>query len=93
MTTVTIKSSTMVNPVYGVLTSLLSINVTPEKINSPCAPMISLLKPRAFMLLSQLGKGEVPSKTGVVVVDNRSYGTLNLILYRLDALYGRFCVA
>ena len=45
------------------------------------------------MLLSQLGKGEVPSKTGVVVVDNRSYGTLNLILYRLDALYGRFCVA
>ena len=24
----------------------------------------------------QLGKGEVPSKTGVVVVDNRSYGFL-----------------
>jgi hypothetical protein len=34
------------------------------------------------MVLSQLGKGEVPSKTGVVVVDNRSYGTLNLALYR-----------
>ena len=36
------------------------------------------------MLLSQLGKGEVPSKTGVVVVDNRSYGALNLTLYRLN---------
>jgi hypothetical protein len=36
------------------------------------------------MLLSQLGKGEVPSKTGVVVVDNRSYGTLNLTLYRRE---------
>ncbi len=43
------------------------------------------------MLLSQLGKGEVPSKTGVVVVDNRSYGTLNLTLYRLEsAIYGIF---
>ena len=37
------------------------------------------------MLLSQLGKGEVPSKTGVVVVDNRSYGNLDLIFYRQDA--------
>ena len=36
------------------------------------------------MILSQLGKGEVPSKTGVVVVDNRSYGALNLTLYRLN---------
>lgn len=37
------------------------------------------------MVLSHLGKGEVPSKTGVVVVDNRSYGTLNLTLYRLES--------
>ena len=45
----------------------------------------SLLKPGALMVLSHPGKGEVPSKTGVVVVDNRSYGNLNLTLYRLDA--------
>ena len=46
------------------------------------------------MLLSQLGKGEVPSKTGVVVVDNRSYGTLNLTLYRREnAIRGIFSLA
>lgn len=44
-----------------------------------------LLKPGALMVLSHPGKGEVPSKTGVVVVDNRSYGNLNLTLYRRDA--------
>lgn len=45
----------------------------------------SLLKPGALMVLSHPGKGEVPSKTGVVVVDNRSYGNLNLTLYRRGA--------
>ena len=47
--------------------------------------LFGLLKPGALMVLSHSGKGEVPSKTGVVVVDNRSYGNLNLTLYRLDA--------
>lgn len=47
--------------------------------------LFGLLKPGALMVLSHPGKGEVPSKTGVVVVDNRSYGNLNLTLYRLDA--------
>lgn len=47
--------------------------------------LFALLKPGALMVLSHSGKGEVPSKTGVVVVDNRSYGNLNLTLYRLDA--------
>ena len=47
--------------------------------------LMSLLKPGALMVLSHPGKGEVPSKTGVVVVDNRSYGNLNLTFYRLDA--------
>ncbi len=47
--------------------------------------LFGLLKPGALMVLSHPGKGEVPSKTGVVVVDNRSYGNLNLTFYRLDA--------
>ena len=46
--------------------------------------LFGLLKPGALMVLSHPGKGEVPSKTGVVVVDNRSYGNLNLTFYRLE---------
>lgn len=46
--------------------------------------LFALLKPGALMVLSHPGKGEVPSKTGVVVVDNRSYGNLNLTFYRLE---------
>jgi 16S rRNA (guanine966-N2)-methyltransferase len=52
---------------------------------STVARLFGLLKPGALMVLSHPGKGEVPSKTGVVVVDNRSYGNLNLTLYRRDA--------
>jgi 16S rRNA (guanine966-N2)-methyltransferase len=44
-----------------------------------------LLKPGALMVLSHPGKGEVPSDNGVVVVDNRSYGNLNLTFYRRNA--------
>jgi 16S rRNA (guanine(966)-N(2))-methyltransferase RsmD len=47
--------------------------------------LMTLLKPGALMVLSHPGKGEVPSKTGVVVVDNRSYGNLNLTFYRQGA--------
>lgn len=53
---------------------------------STVARLFSLLKPGALMVLSHPGKGEVPSETGVVVVDNRSYGNLNLTLYRRDAV-------
>lgn len=49
---------------------------------STVARLFGLLKPGALMVLSHPGKGEVPSKTGVVVVDNRSYGNLNLAFYR-----------
>ena len=42
-----------------------------------------LLKPGALMVLSHPGKGEVPTKTGVVVVDNRSYGNADLTFYRI----------
>jgi len=48
--------------------------------------LFGLLKPGALMVLSHPGKGEVPSKTGVVVVDNRSYGNLNLTFYRLEGV-------
>ena len=46
--------------------------------------LFGLLKPGAFMVLSHPGKGEVPTGTGVVVVDNRSYGNANLTLYRRE---------
>ena len=49
---------------------------------STLSRLMGLLKPSALMVLSHPGKGEVPSKTGVVVVDNRSYGNLNLTFYR-----------
>ncbi len=52
---------------------------------STVAHLFGLLKPSALMVLSHPGKGEVPSKTGVVVVDNRSYGNLNFTFYRRDA--------
>jgi 16S rRNA (guanine966-N2)-methyltransferase len=41
-----------------------------------------LLKPNGLMLLSYPGRGEVPTVYGVVVVDNRSYGTAALTFYR-----------
>ena len=47
--------------------------------------LLGLLKPDALMILSHPGKGEVPSRPGVVVVDNRSYGNLNLTYYSRDA--------
>jgi 16S rRNA (guanine966-N2)-methyltransferase len=46
--------------------------------------LFGLLKPGGTMILSHPGKGEVPTETGVVVVDNRSYGTANLTLYRRE---------
>ena len=52
---------------------------------STVSRLFGLLKSGALMVLSHPGKGEVPSKTGVVVVDNRSYGNLNLTFYRLKA--------
>ncbi len=49
---------------------------------STVARLFDLLKPSALMVLSHPGKGEVPTKTGVVVVDNRSYGNADLTFYR-----------
>jgi len=46
--------------------------------------LFDLLKPGALMVLSHPGKGEVPTKTGVVVVDNRSYGNADLTFYRRE---------
>ncbi|HET8884376.1 MAG TPA: 16S rRNA (guanine(966)-N(2))-methyltransferase RsmD [Candidatus Saccharimonadales bacterium] len=47
--------------------------------------IFDLLKPGGLMVLSHPGRGEVPTKTGVVVVDNRSYGNAYLTFYRRDA--------
>lgn len=46
--------------------------------------LLGLLSPGALMVLSHPGKGEVPAKTGVVVVDNRSYGNADLTFYRRE---------
>jgi 16S rRNA (guanine966-N2)-methyltransferase len=44
--------------------------------------LIRLLKPNGLMVLSYPGRGELPTVQGVVVVDNRSYGTAALTFYR-----------
>ncbi|MEI6053949.1 MAG: 16S rRNA (guanine(966)-N(2))-methyltransferase RsmD [Candidatus Saccharibacteria bacterium] len=49
---------------------------------STVARLSGLLKPNGLMLLSYPGKGEVPPVNGIVVVDNRSYGTAALAFYR-----------
>ncbi len=46
--------------------------------------LMGLLKPGALMVLSHPGRHESPTKTGVVVVDNRSYGDAALTFYRLE---------
>lgn len=46
--------------------------------------LFGLLKPGALMVLSHSGKGEVPVQTGIVVVDNRSYGNAHLTYFRRD---------
>ncbi|HRF28501.1 MAG TPA: 16S rRNA (guanine(966)-N(2))-methyltransferase RsmD [Candidatus Saccharibacteria bacterium] len=47
--------------------------------------LMGLLKPGALMVLSHPGRGETPSKTGVVVVDNRSYGNADLTYFRRES--------
>ena len=48
--------------------------------------LFRLLKPNGLMILSYPGRGEAPTGTnGVVVVDNRSYGTAALTFYRMES--------
>jgi 16S rRNA (guanine966-N2)-methyltransferase len=49
---------------------------------STVSRLFKLLKPNGLMVLSYPGIGEVPTETGVVVVDNRSYGNAALAFYR-----------
>ena len=51
---------------------------------STASKLLSLLKPGGLMILSHPGRGEVPTKNGVVVVDNRSYGNAFLTFYRRE---------
>ena len=52
---------------------------------STVARLFSLLKPGGLMILSHSGRGELPTRTGVVVVDNRSYGNAVITLYRRES--------
>lgn len=52
---------------------------------STVAGLFGLLKPNGLMVLSHPGIGEVPVQDGIVVVDNRSYGSLHLTLFRKNA--------
>lgn len=51
---------------------------------STICKLFALLKPGALMVLSHPGRGEAPTETGVVVVDNRSYGNAALTFYRRE---------
>ena len=46
--------------------------------------LMGLLKLGGCMILSHPGSSEVPTKTGIVVVDNRSYGTAHLTRFRRE---------
>lgn len=46
--------------------------------------LLGLLKPNGLMVLSHPGRGETPTRPGVVVVDNRSYGSACLTFYRRE---------
>lgn len=52
---------------------------------STVSELFGLLKPNGLMVLSHPGRGEIPTKTGVVVVDNRSYGNAYLTFYRRES--------
>ncbi|MFZ3009787.1 MAG: 16S rRNA (guanine(966)-N(2))-methyltransferase RsmD [Candidatus Microsaccharimonas sp.] len=49
---------------------------------STVSRLFGLLKPNGLMVLSYPGRGEMPTETGVVVVDNRSYGNAALAFYQ-----------
>ncbi|MDB5177755.1 MAG: putative Methyltransferase [Candidatus Saccharibacteria bacterium] len=52
---------------------------------STVSKLFDLLHPNGLMVLSHPGRGEAPTKLGIVVVDNRSYGNASLTFYRRDA--------
>jgi 16S rRNA (guanine966-N2)-methyltransferase len=52
---------------------------------STVSKLFGLLKPGALMVLSHPGRSESPTRPGVVVVDNRSYGEATLTFFRLEA--------
>jgi len=52
---------------------------------STVVKLMGLLKPGALMVLSHPGRSESPTKPGVVVVDNRSYGDATLTFYRRES--------
>jgi 16S rRNA (guanine966-N2)-methyltransferase len=52
---------------------------------STVSRLFELLKPGGRMVLSHPGIGEVPIRSGIVVVDNRSYGNLYLTSFRRDS--------
>jgi len=51
---------------------------------STVSKIMGLLKPGALMVLSHPGRSESPTRSGIVVVDNRSYGDASLTYFRLE---------
>jgi len=51
---------------------------------STVTELFGLLKPNGLMVLSYPGRSEKPTETGVVVVDNRSYGNAAIAFYRKE---------
>lgn len=51
---------------------------------STVTKLMGLLKVGALMVLSHPGRDECPTRPGVVVVDNRSYGDATLVFFRRE---------
>lgn len=52
---------------------------------STVTKLMGLLKVGALMVLSHPGRDECPTRSGVVVVDNRSYGDATLTFFRRES--------
>ena len=51
---------------------------------STVSELFGLLKPNGLMVLSYPGRSETLAETGIVVVDNRSYGNAAIAFYRKE---------
>ena len=83
ITTVRIGASTWIDKNQGNIYDVIFADPPYNNLQlSTVRRLGGLLKPNGLMVLSYPGTGEVPPVDGIVVVDNRSYGTANLAFYR-----------
>jgi 16S rRNA (guanine966-N2)-methyltransferase len=85
-TSIQISASTWIDKNQGNLYDIIFADPPYDNLQlSTVSRLGSLLKSNGLMVLSYPDRGEVPTVNGVVVVDNRSYGTSALAFYRKNS--------